>query len=42
MPHGVFEPRVGLQYDSRAVQMFDYSPVMFWIITEKSIDDFVL
>lgn len=42
VPHGVFEPRVGLQYDSRAVQSFDYSPVVFWIITEKSIDEFVL
>lgn len=42
VPHGVFEPRVGLIYDSRAVQLFDYSPVMFWIVTEKSIDEFDL
>lgn len=42
VPHGVFEPRAELRYDGKAVKGFDYSPVMFWILTEKPIDDFNL
>lgn len=42
VPHGVFEPCAGVRYVSRAVQLFDYSPLMFWIVTEKSIDEFDL
>ncbi|CAN7640044.1 hypothetical protein LJR129_004947 [Acidovorax sp. LjRoot129] len=42
VPHGVFEPRDGLRYVSKAVKSFDYSPVIFWAITEKPIEEFNL
>ena len=42
VPHGVFVPDVGHQYDSRRLQWFNYVPDMFWEITGKNIDEFVL
>ena len=42
VPHGVFGPQPGQQYVSRSLMQSEFSPVLFWIIAEQSIDEFVL
>lgn len=41
VPHGVFHPGAAQRYESRAVEVQQASPVVFWVLTFMELQDFV-
>lgn len=41
VPHGVFHPGAAQRYESRAVEVQQASPVVFWVLTSMELQAFV-
>jgi len=42
VPHGVFEPHAGQRYLSRGVVQSEASPILFLILSDQSLEEFVV
>ena len=40
VPHGVFEPQPQQIYQTQGIHPLEFSPIVFWILTERPIEDF--